>query len=362
MEVNILNIAKNNIRKSLFFQSKVKSNRNIKLIYIFLILLFLVSTIISITTGRYSVTFYQLKEIIVDKILGVKVNVPDAVQSVLFSIRIPRIIVSILVGAALSISGATYQGVFKNPMVSPDILGAVSGAGFGAAISMLFGFGNLGIQISAFIFAILAVIVSYLLSMTVRGDSDTTLVLVLMGLVMGSLFTAGISIIKYVADPDGKLPSITFWLLGGLSTATFNQVIVIIIPIVVSIIPLMLLRYRMNVFSFGDEEAKSMGIDTKSLRLIIISCATILTAVSVSVSGMIGWVGLVIPHVSRLIVGPNNKVLLPISMVIGAIFLLLADDFARSFFAVEIPLGILTAIIGSPFFLGLLLHEGRKEL
>ena len=355
-----MNIAKKNIRKKTIFQGK--SNRNIKLIYMILILLLLFSLIISVTTGRYSITFNQMKEIIAAKFLGIKVNVPNAVQSVLFNIRIPRIIVSILVGIALSISGTTYQSLFKNPLVSPDILGAISGAGFGAAIAMILGFGTLGIQISAFIFAVIAVIVSYLLSMTVTRHSDTTLVLVLMGLVMGSLFTAGISIIKYVADPDGKLPAITFWLLGGLSTATFKQVMAIIIPIIAAIIPLILLRYRMNVFSFGDEEAKSMGVDTKNLRLIAISCATILTAVSVSVSGMVGWVGLVIPHVSRLIVGPNNKVLLPTSMIIGAIFLLLADDFARSFFTVEIPLGVLTAVIGSPFFLGLLLHEGRKEL
>lgn len=355
-----MNIAKKNIIEKTIFQSK--NNRNIKLIYTILILLLLFSLIISVTTGKYSITLNQMKEIIVDKFLGIKVNVPDTVQTVLFNIRIPRIIVSILVGVALSISGATYQNLFKNPMVSPDILGAVSGAGFGAAIAMILGFGNLGIQISAFIFAIFAVILSYLLSMMVNRYSDTTLVLVLMGLVMGSLFTAGISIIKYVADPKGKLPAITFWLLGGLSTATFNEVIAIIIPIVAAIIPLVLLRYRMNVFSFGDEEAKSMGVDTKNLRLITIICATILTAVSVSVSGMVGWVGLIIPHVTRLIVGANNKVLLPASMIIGAIFLLLADDFARSFFAVEIPLGILTAVIGSPFFLALLLHEGRKEL
>lgn len=345
------------------YLSQSRSKLNIKLIYLILILLLLFSLTISITTGRYSITINQMEEIIYNKLLGIKSNnLPSTVQSVLFNIRIPRIITSILVGISLSISGTTYQGLFKNPLVSPDILGAVSGAGFGAALSMILGFGNLGIQISAFIFAILAVIISYLLSTMISRYSDTTLVLVLMGLVMGSLFTASLSIIKYIADPESKLPEITFWLLGGLSTATYSQVTAIIIPIIISTIPLMLLRYRMNVFSFGDEEAKSLGVNTKNLRLITISCATILTAVSVSVSGMIGWVGLIIPHISRLIVGPNNKVLLPTSMIIGGIFLILADDFARSFFAVEIPLGVLTSVIGSPFFIGILLHEGRKEI
>lgn len=323
-----------------------------------LILLLIVAIIISISTGRYSIEPLQMLNIISGKLLGLEQTWPDTLETVLFSVRIPRILVSIMVGGALSMAGATYQGLFKNPMVSPDILGASAGAGFGAAIAILFSLSGIGIQISAFVVGILAVGLSYFLSMIIGRKNNAILILVLTGMVVQSLFSSFISITKYVADPDSKLPAITFWLMGGLNAVTWREVIVMILPITIATIPLFLIRYKINVLSFGEEEAQAMGIDTRKIRLIIIICATLLTASSVAVGGMIGWVGLIIPHISRLIVGPNYKILLPTSLLIGSTFMVLVDDMARSLFTTEIPLGILTAIIGAPFFLYLLL-KGR---
>lgn len=323
-----------------------------------LILCLIIAIIISICTGRYAISPSQMLNIILSKFFGLQGTWPETVETVLFSVRIPRIIVSIMVGAALSMAGATYQGLFKNPMVSPDILGASAGAGFGAAIAILLSFSGIGIQISAFAVGILAVGLSYFLSMIIGRKNNAVLILVLTGMVVQSLFSSFISITKYVADPDSKLPAITFWLMGGLNSVTWRDVIIMIVPITAATIPLFLIRYKINVLSFGDEEAQAMGIDTKKIRLIVIVCSTLLTASSVAVGGMVGWVGLIIPHISRLIVGPNYKILLPASLLIGSTFMILVDDMARSLFTTEIPLGILTAIIGAPFFLYLLL-KGR---
>ncbi|OOM79529.1 iron ABC transporter permease [Clostridium sp. BL-8] len=327
-----------------------------------LVFLLIAAIIISICTGRYAIPVSQMVDIMLGKVFGFEKTWPDTVETVLFSVRMPRIIVSIFVGAALSMAGAVYQGLFKNPMVSPDILGASAGSGFGAALAILLSFTGMEVQISAFIFGILAVGLSYFLSMIVGRKNNAILILVLTGMVVQSLFSAFTSITKYVADPDNKLPAITFWLMGGLNSATWKDVLVMIGPILITTIPLFLIRYKINVLSFGEEEAQAMGIDTKKIRLIIIFCATLLTASSVAVAGMIGWIGLIIPHIARLIVGPNYKILLPTSLLIGATFMILVDDVARSLFTIEIPLGILTAIIGAPFFIYLLLKgKGRAE-
>jgi len=220
-------------------------------------------------------------------------------------------------------------------------------------------FSNVGIEIMAFSFSLAAVLISYMVSRVISRSDNAVMILVLTGMVVSQLFSSFTSITKYVADPESKLPAITFWLMGGLSAITSSQVIVLLIPLTIAIVPLFLLRYKINVLSFGEEEAQAMGIDTGRIRLIFILCATLLTAASVSVSGMIGWVGLIIPHIARMIVGPNYKVLLPTSLLIGGIFMSVVDDIARCIFVTEIPLGILTSIIGAPFFLYLLL-KGRK--
>lgn len=328
-----------------------------------LILIMIAAVLISICTGRYAIPVDQLWTILIGKIFGLQKTWPDTLETVLINVRIPRIIIALVVGAALSTAGSTYQGLFKNPMVSPDILGAAAGAGFGATVGILLSFNTVEIQISAFVFGIIAVSISYFLSNIISRKSNTILILVLTGMVIESLFSSMISITKYVADPESKLPAITFWLMGGLNTSTWRNVVVLLVPVIIASIPLFLVRYKINVLSFGEEEAKALGVDTTKTRFLIIMCSTLLTTAAVSVSGMVGWVGLIIPHVARMIVGPNYKVLLPASFIIGGTYLLLIDDLARSLFITEIPLGILTALIGAPFFLFLLLKQrGRNQL
>lgn len=337
----------------------IKKNHETQIIILLIIILVAVF-FISLTVGRYTIPLDQIFNIIYSKLFNLPITCPPAVESVLFKVRLPRVISAILVGSSLSISGAAYQGLFKNPMVSPDILGASAGAGFGSALAILLSFNIIAIQFSSFAFGLAAVTFTYLLGKIISHGNNSVVVLVLIGMVVSNLFTAFISIIKYVADTDNKLPAITFWLLGGLSSVTFKDLRIIIFPIIISIIPLILLRWQMNVISFGDEEAASLGINTSKMKAIVIICSSLLTAAAVSISGMVGWIGLIIPHLARMIVGPNYKTLLPASLLLGSIFLLLVDDLARSMFPVEIPLGILTSLIGAPFFIYLLL-KGRRS-
>jgi iron complex transport system permease protein len=253
-----------------------------------------------------------------------------------------------LIGAALSISGASFQGMFKNPLVSPDILGVSSAAGFGAALVILMSGNQATIQTSAFIFGAAGVFITYFISRIYK--TTPVLMLVLSGIVVGSLFTALLSITKYVADPYEKLPAITFWLMGSLAAVSMKQVTSIVIPMFIGIIGLLMVSWKLNILAMGDEEARSLGVRTELLKAIIIVCCTLLTASSVSVCGMVGWIGLVIPHIGRMLVGPDNRVLLPTTLSIGASFLLVIDVIARAATGVEIPLGILTSLVGAPFF------------
>ena len=275
---------------------------------------------------------------------------------VLLEVRLPRILTGILIGAGLSASGAAYQGIFKNPMVSPDILGASAGAGFGAAAAILLGFNMFGVQLTSFACGLFAVMLTCAISARMKRSGDPVLIMILAGIVVGSIFTALISLIKSVADPDNKLPAITFWLMGSLSSASLKGLKFLLPLAVLGVVPLFLLRWQLNVLSFGEEEASALGVDTRRFRWVIILCATLLTASAVSVAGLIGWVGLVIPHLARMFVGPDYRVLLPASLLMGATYLLLVDDLARSVFATEISLGILTSLVGAPFFLYLLLR------
>jgi iron complex transport system permease protein len=324
-----------------------------------LVLLFAVS----LTIGRYGIPIDQIAAVFANKIFGAHFIYPATLDTVLFNIRIPRILSAVLVGWALSSSGASYQGLFKNPMVSPDILGAAAGSGFGAAIAILLSFNTATIQISAFVFGLLAVFLSYGISKTISGNSEIILVLVLTGMVVESLFSALTSITKYVADPDSKLPEITFWLMGSLSRILgMSDVLKLLIPVVIGSLPLFLLRWRLNVLSFGEEEAQALGVDTKKVRITVILCSTLLTASAISTCGLVGWVGLVVPHIARMIVGPDYRKLMPVSMLIGGLFLMLTDDIARAAFSIEIPLGILTSLLGAPFFVALLFKGKRGWL
>jgi iron complex transport system permease protein len=323
----------------------------IMILFVSLILIFFLSFIL----GRYPVAPGQLLAVLVARVFPVEPNWSATVETVIFQVRLPRILAAMLVGAALSTAGVAYQGMFKNPLVSPDILGASAGAGFGASLGIFFSFSMVGIQVMAFLGGLLAVALTYGISLRIRHDP--MLALVLSGIMIGSLFSAAISCIKYIADPYDKLPAITFWLMGSLASITPRDVYMVLIPITFGGILLYLLRWRLNVLAMGEEEARVLGINTSLMKTIVILCCTLMTAASVSISGMIGWVGLVIPHLARMIVGPNYRVLLPASILLGGAYLLLVDDLARLLASMEIPLGILTALIGVPFFLYLLLNS-----
>ena len=272
------------------------------------------------------------------------------------NIRMPRILMACLVGCCLSAAGTSFQCVFQNPMASPDILGASSGACFGAALAILLNFSHTGITLFAFIFSLMSIALVYLIGKASRRNRVVAILLA--GMMVSSLFSAGTSYIKLVADPSNQLPAITYWLMGSLSGTRKADLRFVIWPMLVGLVPLLLLRWRINLLTLSEEEAQTMGVHTGRLRLVVILCATFLTAASVSVSGMIGWIGLVIPHLCRKLVGSNCRWLYPAVMIFGAIFLLLVDNISRNLLAVEIPIGILTAFIGAPFFIFLMT---RKE-
>jgi iron complex transport system permease protein len=318
-------------------------------------LLLVSAVILSFYFGRYPIPAKELGSILLSKIFPIKHFWTDTMETVLFNIRLPRILLACLVGCCLSAAGASYQGIFQNPMAAPDILGASSGAAFGAAFAILNYAPRSMITASAFFFSLLTVALVYIVSKKAKGSK--ILGLILSGIMVSSLFTAGTSYIKLVADPTDRLPMITYWLIGSLAGATKKDVLFAIFPMITGLIPLLLLRWRINVLTFGDDEARTIGISPVKIRLIVVVCATLVTAASVSVSGMIGWVGLVIPHLTRRLVGNNYRYLMPASMLFGAIFLLLIDNVSRNLLATEIPIGILTAFIGAPFFIYLITRE-----
>jgi len=282
----------------------------------------------------------------------------DAAATVLFDVRMPRVLAAFAVGAALAAAGAAYQGMFRNPLVSPDILGVSAGAGLGAVLGIFLSLPVIAIQLFAFAGGLGAVALVAAVAAMVRGR-DTVLVLVLAGVVIGALAGAATSLLKILADPYDQLPAITFWLLGSLAGVT-NEDVGGALPIVaVALVPLALLRWRINVLSMGDEEARTLGIDAGRLRIGVIVCATLMTAAVVSISGVIGWVGLVVPHIARMLVGPGFGLLLPAATLLGGCYLLVVDTLARTISTTEVPLGILTAVIGAPVFVWLL-AAGRR--
>lgn len=279
-------------------------------------------------------------------------NLPDTYVSVVWDIRLPRAILGALVGGCLAISGASFQGLFRNPLVSSGILGVSSGAGFGAALAILIFSTTSYVYVFAFCFGGLAVLMSYMIGRVY--NTTPAIMLVLGGVIVSSVFSALISFAKYVADPYNQLPAIVFWLMGSLASARFQDIAAAGIPMAVGIAGLLAIRWRINVLSMGDKEARSLGINTTLSKGIVILCATLATAGAVCVSGIIGWVGLVIPHIGRMLVGNDNRVLIPASLSLGACFMLLVDNMGRVITGSEIPLGILTAIVGGPFFVYLL--------
>jgi len=322
--------------------------RNRKLIAVLLIALPIGLAFISLFMGRYPINPWMMLRVLASRIIPITPDWPETVETVIFNIRIPRVLLAMGVGASLAISGAAFQGMFQNPLVSPDILGVTAGAGFGAALAILLTGSGLAIQLSALCFGVIAVAFSYSISRIYR--TTPTLMLVLSGIIVGSIFSALLSLIKYVADPHQKLPAIVFWLMGSLATVTQRDVLMAGPPIVLGVMGLLLVRWRINILSMGDEEARALGVKTELLKGIIILCCTAATASAVSVCGIIGWVGLVIPHIGRMLVGPDHRALRPASIALGAAYLLFIDNLARTVTSAEIPLGILTSIIGAPFF------------
>ncbi len=278
---------------------------------------------------------------------------------ILQEIRLPRIVAAVLIGASLSVSGAVFQGIFVNPLVSPGILGVLSGASFGAAVGMLFGQSLFVIQISAFVFGFAAVFIALAIS-RFYGQGNTLLMLVLGGIISSSLFGALLSLVKYMADPYGALPSIVYWLMGSLSAVDMDMVSTIAPLVFLSIGMLVFFGKHLNVMSLGEDEARALGVDVRKVRLMMVLLATLLGALSVMLAGVIGWVGLVIPHIARFLIGPNHVVLLPFCALLGGVFLLIVDTVSRSVFVTEIPLGILTSLVGIPVFIGVLRHSVKR--
>lgn len=314
----------------------------------------------SLLVGRYALSPGQLVHMLWARVTGGAADWPISDDKVVFAVRLPRVAAAALVGAALAVSGAAYQGMFRNPMVSPDILGASTGAGFGAAVAILLGAGYLGISAAAFCCGLLAVAAAWLVSRLSKADQAVALILA--GMMISSLFSAGTSFVKLVADTQQQLPAITYWLMGSLSSIKDKDVVFLAIPVALGMIPLFFLRWRMNLLTVGEEEAQSMGVNTRRLRGAVIVCATLLTSASVAVSGMIGWVGLVIPHFCRMLFGYDYRRLIPAGALFGAAFLLAVDDIARLVTTGELPLGILTAFVGAPLFLYLIATGGGRRV
>ncbi|MEZ5935690.1 MAG: iron ABC transporter permease [Alphaproteobacteria bacterium] len=313
----------------------------------------------TITVGPYPLTLGQIGGGFFRLLTGSAEPAGGQVDTVLFSVRLPRIAASLLVGAALAAAGTVYQGLFRNPLVSPDILGVSTGAGLGAVVGILLSLPVVMIQGLAFAGGLITVLLVYAIATAVRGH-EPTLVLVLSGVVLGALAGACISLVKILADPYDQLPAITFWLLGSLAGVTSGDVRSALPAVLLGLVPLVLLRWRMNLMALGDEEATALGIEPKRLRALFIAAATLMTASVVAISGVIGWVGLVMPHIARLVIGPNFDRLLPTAMLMGAGYLLLVDTVARTLAQTETPLGILTAFLGAPVFLWLL-ATGRRS-
>ncbi|MBR2557526.1 MAG: iron ABC transporter permease [Methanobrevibacter sp.] len=311
----------------------------------------------SFLLGRYPVSPIDVISTILSPIFH-QLEVSPTITTIVFEIRLPRILAALVVGSALAMAGTAFQSIFKNPLVSPDLLGVSNGAGFGAALAILLSGVGAITQIFAFAFGLISVSITYLISKAYNAGG--ILVLVLSGVAISAFFNALISAIKFIADPDDKLPEIVYWLMGSLASVTIDQLIMICIPIFIGFVILFTLRWRMNLLAMGDEEAQSLGLNPSRTRLLIIAGCTLLTSAAVSVSGIVGWIGLVIPHMARMIVGPDNKILIPASLSLGASFLLLIDNISRAVISIEIPIGILTAIIGVPIFL-YLLRRGYAE-
>ncbi len=315
-------------------------------------------TLFAFAAGRFPISGLELAQLAANKLFGAGYSIAPSAETVVLQVRGPRILAALLVGAALAAAGTAYQGMFRNPLVSPDILGVSAGAALGAVLGIFFSQNALVIQLGAFAGGLGAVGVVYAVGANVRRH-DPILSLILAGIVLGTLLGAFIALIKYLADPYNQLPAITYWLLGSLAAIAPSDLALAAPFALAGLVPLYLLRWRMNLLSLSDDEARALGVPVARLRLAVVCAATLMTAAAVAISGIIGWVGLLIPHAARMLIGPEFSRLLPLSMLLGAAFLLAVDTLARTAAPIEIPPGVLTALIGTPFFLWLFVSARR---
>ena len=334
-------------------------NKTLTKTYILLIVFLILVCFVALCCGHYSIDPITCFKIIICKPLGIPGNWSDLDISVMLGLRIPRILGAILVGASLAISGASYQSTFQNPLVSPDVLGVSSGACVGAALAILLHLPNIMIMISAFLSAILTVIATLTIPKLLRSESN--IILVLSGIVVGGVTGSLMGIIKYVADPTSELPQITYWTMGSLDSITLPIIAFAIIPIILCVVVMFRMSWWIDIIAMGEVDAKTLGANVVKIRLITIVCSTLLTAISVCMCGTIGWVGLIVPHFARMFVGPNNTKLMPTAALLGAIFLTIVDTIARTIATVEVPLGIITGLVGAPFY-AWLLYKQRTSL
>lgn len=320
-----------------------------------IIITLVITMLVAMGVGRYSISISDIINTLLPMNLS-SGNVDPNVKTVIYNIRLPRVLIAALAGSGLAVAGAAFQSLFSNSLATPDTLGVATGASFGAALGIILGFGSVGIQMCAFILGIVCVGLVYFIS-KVKGQRSMVMI-ILAGMVISALFQAMVSLLKYVADPQDVLPQITFWLMGSLSGVGFEELALGTPFIIIGIVIIFLLRWKMNMLSLNEDESKSLGVNVKFVRLLVIISAALITASVVSICGNIGWVGLLIPHIARMMFGNNNKYVIPASIGFGAIFMVVIDTIARSATAVEIPISILTAVIGAPFFIILLRKTG----
>ena len=323
-----------------------------------LVTLLVALALISMCIGRYAISISDVVRILLSRIADISQTWEDMAESVVFTLRVPRIVGAMMVGGALALSGAAYQGVFKNPLVSPDLLGVSSGACVGAALAILMGLGSGGVQLFAFVAGIVTVCVTALVPRFLKNNSMT--MLWLSGVIVSGIMNSFMGIIKYLADPETELAEITYWQMGSLAKVTPGDLATILPTVLIGSFVIIIIRWRINILSLGEAEAKSLGVHTGRVRGVIILCATLLTACSVCLCGTIGWVGLVIPHMGRMLAGEDNVKSIPVSFVLGAIFMLVIDTVARALTSIELPLSILTGLIGAPFYFYVLKKQRMK--
>ena len=328
-------------------------NQKFNTLLVVLSVLLVIMFFTSMCVGRYSVSFVDVFKFFTGQ------QIDQTAYNVMLYLRLPRTLIAVLVGIALTLSGAIYQSSFNNRLVSPDLLGVSSGASVGACFAILLGFSTAMISVFAFIVGFVTVFITLLIAKAFKNKSNV--ILILAGLAVGGVMSSLVGLIKYLADNEMKLAEMIFWLLGDLSKVTMDDFYVLLPVVVVCSIITIVLSWRLNIISLGQKEAKSLGVNYKVNFILLIVVATVLTAISVSVSGTIGWIGLVIPNITRLLIGSNNKKLIPISMLIGAIFMVIVDMLARSLAPNEIPLSVITGILGTPLFI-FAIYKRRKEI